>query len=340
MDERYSRQVLFAGIGAEGQERLARARALIVGCGALGSAQAQLLARAGVGHLRIVDRDFVEPSNLQRQLLFEEDDARRALPKAIAARGRIAAINSGIEVEPHVADVDAGNIAALARDCDVILDGGDNFEIRFLVNDLSVRDGIPWVYGAAVGSHGLMMPVLPGTTPCLRCVFEDAPPAGTSPTCDTAGVIGPIIGLVASLQAAEALKILAGRREAVTPGLVIADVWEGRLDRMEAGAGPSDACPACAKRRFDFLEGERGSRADVLCGRRSVQISPAVRGDVDLPALRARLEAFGEVVVNDFLLRARLGEQELTVFRDGRVIVGGTTDEALARSLVSRYVGL
>jgi len=339
VDDRYSRQVLFHGLGAEGQAALGASRALLVGCGALGSLLAQILVRAGVGALRIADRDFVEPSNLQRQLLFDEDDARRSLPKAVAARDALGRINSGVSVEGIVADVGPGNIASLAEDCSLILDGSDNFEIRFLVNDYSVCHGVPWIYGAAVGSTGLVMPVLPGKTPCLRCVFEEAPPPGSTPTCDTAGVIAPVIGVVASLQAAEALKILSGHTAQVLRGLVSVDVWDGRLERFPVGEAPSASCPACAERRFEHLRGDRAASAAVLCGRRSVQITPVNRQRVDLAALAGRLEPLGATTRNDYLVRARLGEHEITVFSDGRAIIGGTTDEATARALYARYVG-
>ena len=343
MDDRYSRQELFAGIGPGGQQRLGAASALLVGCGALGSVTAELLVRAGVGRLRVVDRDFVEPSNLQRQLLFDETDARDAMPKAAAAERRLRAINSAVTVEGIVADVEAGNLARLASACDLILDGSDNFEVRYLLNDFSVKTGRPWIYAAAVGSHGLTMNVFPGETACLRCLFDAPPPPGSSPTCDTAGVVGPVIGVIASLQSAEALKFLAGRRDSMSRDLVSVDVWDGRIDRLGAG-GPVAGCPACGERRFDWLEGTAASATTRLCGRGSVQILPsggqgAGQGP-DLEGLAARLSAVGEVTVNRFLVRARIAPHELTVFADGRAIVGGTSDPAVARALYARFVGL
>jgi len=336
--ERYSRQILFEGIGADGQRRLGASRALIVGCGALGSAQVEMLARAGVGRLRIVDRDFVEGSNLQRQTMFTERDARERTPKAVAAARRVAEINSEVAVEAEVADVNQSNVERLVEGCDVVLDGTDNFATRFLVNDACVKHGVAWVYGAAVGSYGVTLTVRPHVTPCLRCVFPEVPAAGSAPTCDTAGVIMPIISVVAAVQVTEALKLLTGSVENLHGGLMQFDVWRNEWRRISAGARAPD-CPACALGRFESLEAEAGDLATVLCGRDAVQVSPRGAVALDLDALAARLRAAGEVKSNEYLVRLRAGEYELTVFRDARAIVRGTDDAAVARSVYARYVG-
>jgi adenylyltransferase/sulfurtransferase len=336
--ERYSRQILFEGVGAEGQRRLGASRALVVGCGALGSAQVETLARAGVGRLRVVDRDFVEESNLQRQTMFTERDARERTPKAVAAARRVAEINSEVAVEAEVADVNQSNVERLVEGCDVVLDGTDNFATRFLVNDACVKLGVPWVYGAAVGSYGVTLTVRPRVSPCLRCVFPEVPAAGSAPTCDTAGVIMPIISVVAAVQVAEALKLLTGNVESLHGGLMQFDVWRNEWRRISAGARAPD-CPACALGRFESLEAEAADVATVLCGRDAVQVSPRAAASLDLEALAKRLSAAGEVKSNEYLVRLRAGGYELTVFRDARAIVRGTDDAAVARSVYARYVG-
>jgi adenylyltransferase/sulfurtransferase len=336
--ERYSRQILFEGIGAEGQRRLAASCALVVGCGALGSAQVEMLARAGVGRLRIVDRDFVEESNLQRQTMFDERDARERTPKAVAAARRVAEINSEVAVEAEVADVNQSNVERLVEGCDVVLDGTDNFGTRFLINDACVKLGVPWVYGAAVGSYGVTLTIRPHVGACLRCVFPEVPAAGSAPTCDTAGVIMPIISIVAAVQVAEALKLLTGHVENLHGGLMQFDVWRNEWRRISAGARAAD-CPACALGRFESLEAEAGDVTTVLCGRDAVQVSPRVAASLDLEALAARLSAAGEVKSNEYLVRLRAGGYELTVFRDARAIVRGTEDVSVARSVYARYVG-
>ncbi len=338
MQERYSRQILFEPIGKAGQERLLASRVLIVGCGALGSAQAEALARAGVGHLRIADRDFVEWSNLQRQTMFTEEDARNRLPKAIACRKRIASINSEIEVEPEVTDVSHSNIENLIADCDVVLDGTDNFATRYLINDACVKHNIAWVYGAAVASYGVTMTIRPQQTPCLRCIFEEAPPAASAPTCDTAGVIMPIISVVAAVQITEALKILTGHDESLHNSLMQFDVWRNEWRRIALGK-PSAECRTCALNIYETLEAETPDTAAILCGRDAVQISHAQKTKVDLAALALKLRAAGEVNVNEYLLRFRAGDYELTVFQDARAIIRGTHDIATARSLYARYIG-
>jgi len=333
--ERYSRQILFAGIGEKGQEALLRSRTVMVGCGALGSFQAAALARAGAGDLTIIDRDYVEPSNLQRQWLFEEADACQALPKAAAAERRIAAINSSIHVRGIVADLTASNASELLGDADLILDGTDNFETRYLINDFAVSRGIPWIYGAAVGSYGLSIPVLPGRTACLRCVYP-TPPGGVQPTCETAGVLNVIASLIASYQLADALKILCGRPDLVRPRITRVEIWEGGTRQTEAPPRDPD-CPTCGRREFPYLEESR--RAPVtLCGRNAVQVHERER-PIDLTALKGRLEPLGEVRANEFALRFLNAPYEMTVFPDGRAIIKGTSDPGIARSLYARYIG-
>jgi molybdopterin/thiamine biosynthesis adenylyltransferase len=332
---RYSRQELFAGIGPAGQERLRAARVLIVGCGALGSCLAEMMTRAGLGSVTVVDRDYVEPSNLQRQSLFEEEDARRGLPKAVAVEARLRRINSEVAVRGIVADLTAENAEALVRDADLVLDGTDNFETRFLVNDVCVRLGVPWVYGACVGSYGLAMLVRPGKTPCLRCVLGERPAPGSSPTCDTAGVVGPIVHVVAGLQGAEALKLLAGRTESLLPGMASVDLWQGAFDVMDM-RGMAPRCPGCTEGRFE--EPEPAGSA-VLCGRDAVQVRAPRGAAVDLAALAERLRAAGAVSRNEYLVRFTAADADLVVFADGRAIVKGVHDPALARTLYAKYVG-
>lgn len=333
--ERYSRQILFPGIGERGQEALLAARATIVGCGALGSFHAAALARAGVGRLTIIDRDFVETSNLHRQWLFEEQDALDALPKAVAASRRLAAINSSVQVQPVVEDLTPSNAHELLHDTDLILDGTDNFETRYLLNDYAVSTGIPWIYGAAVASYGLVMPVLPGLTACLRCVYV-SPPAGAQPTCDTAGVLNVTASAIASLQSAAALRILCGDRDGVRARITTIDVWTGAIRQTEP-AERDPECPACARREFPYLNAE--NRGPVrLCGRDAVQVHERAR-PIDLALLKARLEPLGTVRANEFALRFFPKPYELTVFPDGRAIVKGTSDLGIARSLYARYIG-
>ncbi len=333
--ERYSRQILFPGIGERGQEALLGSHAAIVGCGALGSFHAAALARAGVGTITIVDRDYVEPCNLHRQWLFEEADAAEAMPKAAAAARHIARINSKVRVHGVVADLTPSNIEELLGAADIILDGTDNFETRYLINDFAVSRGIPWIYGAAVGSYGLTMPVIPGKSACLRCVYPD-PPAGAQPTCETAGVLNVIVSAVASLQVADALRILSGRDEAVRTRITTMDVWNGGIRQTDTPARDPD-CPSCGRREFRYLQ--EASRPPVtLCGRNAVQIQERA-GPVDLAALRTRLEPLGQVRANEFALRFFVAPYEMTVFADGRAIIKGTSDTGLARSLYARYVG-
>jgi molybdopterin-synthase adenylyltransferase len=337
-DERYSRQVLFQGIGAEGQARLAASRVVVVGCGALGAVQTSLLVRAGVGELRIIDRDFVEASNLQRQFLFDEEDVRSVLPKAVAAERKLRLFNSLVQVEGLVEDVNAASIERLLAGYDLIVDATDNFDARFLINDYAVKNGMPWIYGACVGSYGLTFPILPGETACLRCIFESAPPAGVSPSCDTAGVIGPIVAVIAGMQSAEALKILTGRRDSVNRKITTVDLWENRREAIDLPR-PMPDCPCCAHREFPYLDGILGADATTLCGRNSVQIRRRDGTRIDLDELAQKLEPIGRLEKNRFLMRAEIEGYKLTVFADGRAIVQGTYDLAVAKSLYSRYIG-
>lgn len=338
MDERYSRQILFKGIGREGQARLLQARVLIIGCGALGSAQAESLARAGVGHLRIVDRDFVEASNLQRQTMFTERDATERTPKAIAAANHIAEFANGVVVEAEIADVNYSNIERLIKDCDLVLDGTDNFATRYLINDACVKHNLNWIYGAAVGSYGVTMTIRPHTTACLRCVFEEAPPAAASPTCDTAGVIMPIISVVSAVQVAEALKLLTGQTESLHGALMQFDVWQNEWRKINPGP-PAPKCLTCSLGQFNTLAPGTGEFAAVLCGRNAVQVSPAQATHIDFAQLAARLEPTGDVKFNDYLLRFRTDDFEMTVFQDARSIIRGTSEIPVARSLYAKFIG-
>jgi adenylyltransferase/sulfurtransferase len=334
-DERYSRQILFRGIGAAGQKRLATARVAVVGCGATGSAVSTLLARAGVGTLRIIDRDYVEPSNLQRQTLFDEADARESVPKAVAAARRIAAFNSQIVVEPEVADLTPENIDSLLAGAELILDGTDNFETRYLVNDYAVRMSVPWIYAAAVGSYGVTLNVIPGASACLACVFPDSP-RGIVETCETAGVLNSAVNLVASIEASEALKFLVGATEEIRRTLLSWDVWTNERAEIQAGK-PRAGCRACGERDFVHLEGE-GRPHITLCGRNSVQIHERHR-PVDFGEMSERLKPHGTVRHNDFVLKFWREPYEMTLFSDGRAIIKGTTDPGVARSLYARFVG-
>jgi adenylyltransferase/sulfurtransferase len=340
--ERYSRQILFSEIGEAGQQRLLESSAVIVGCGALGTALANLLVRAGVGKLRIVDRDFVEPSNLQRQTLFEESDAQEALPKAVAAERRLRAINSGVLVEGIVADVGPKNAEDLLRGFPLILDGTDNFETRFLLNDAAIHLNVPWIYAAVVASYGVTLTVRPGETACLACALESesangSGTTGTEDTCDTVGVLGAAAGVIASIEAAEAIKLLVGKSESAGGRLVSFDVWSGRFQSVRVARNPE--CRACARHDFRYLEGEAQPHL-TMCGRDSVQIHER-RRQLDLSALGKRIApTVTEVRENGFLLRFRVPPYEMTVFADGRAIIKGTRDTSVARSLYARYIGV
>lgn len=356
---RYHRQMLLPGIGDSGQRRLSGSTALILGCGALGTVSADMLARAGVGHLVIVDRDFIELTNLQRQVLFDEQDVADALPKAEAARRKLAKINSQVKVTAIVDDINHTNIERFATGADIIVDGLDNFETRYLANDCAVKHGIPYMYGGAVGTTGMSLAVLPHTansnsaweqatagnlaSPCFRCLFEEAPAPGTSPTCDTIGVLGPIVSVIANFQSAEAIKVLTGNFAAVSRTMLNIDIWSNTITQLKVDkARDNGNCPACRQRSFEFLAGKAGSRSTSLCGRNAVQLTHRQNeGRVNLEEMARRLAAHGTVTVNEFMLRAAVNDNayELTVFADGRAIVKGTDDASMARSVYAKFVG-
>jgi len=327
-------------IGQEGQQRLLRARVLLCGCGALGSVLANTLVRAGVGFLRIVDRDFLELNNLQRQVLYDEQDVADGVPKVVAAEARLRRINSQVQIEAVVADVDHTNVERLMDGMDMLLDGTDNFETRFLLNDAAVKHQMPWVYGGCIGSEGQTMTIVPGHTPCLRCLMQDAPPPGSTPTCDSAGILAPIINVIASIQACEALKILTGHLEAISRALQVFELWDNRIRQVGLDSLREHVdCPACQGREFPWLEGRRGSHTAVLCGRNSVQLSYPDRHPMDLEQLARKLEGVGQVTRNRFLLRVEVDRYKITVFADGRAIVGGTDDVSEARTVHAKYIG-
>jgi len=333
--EKYSRQILFPPIGADGQKKLLESKAMILGCGALGTAQANALARAGVGTLRIVDRDFVEESNLQRQILFDEADARERLPKAIAAARKLKEINSEIDVEGVVEDAEYRNIERLVNGFQVILDATDNFEARYLLNDVSAKLALPWIYGAVVASYGMTMTILPGSTACLACLFP-SPPSGSIETCDTVGVISPAVSWVAAIQVTEALKILLGRRQELHGAMLAYDIWKNQLQEVRPRRDPH--CRVCSAKEFAHLN-RTGPTHTSLCGRDSVQIHAPASRRLDLVELKTRLEQFGRVRANEFLLIFSVDAFELTIFPDGRAIIKGTHDPAVARSVYAKYIG-
>ncbi len=336
LHEKYSRQMLFRGIGPHGQQRLLASRVVIIGCGAIGAATANLLVRAGVGQVRLIDRDFVEPSNLQRQTLFEESDARDSLPKALAAQRKLRAINSDIQVEGFVADLNPSNATELLSGFPLILDGTDNFETRFLINDFAVSSGTPWIYAAAVSSYGVSLTIRPGHSACLACLLDSSWGIGFEDTCETIGILGPAVNLIASLQSTEAIKFLSGQEESCHGRLLSCDVWSGRFQSIVPPRNPQ--CRACARGDFSYLAGQAQPHI-TLCGRDSVQIHERHR-ELDLPALERHLGAtVRDLRQNGFLLRFRVPPYEMTVFPDGRAMIKGTTDPAVARSLYAKYLG-
>jgi adenylyltransferase/sulfurtransferase len=337
-DDRYSRQIRFTPIGAAGQQKIANARVALIGAGALGTVSAELLVRAGVGFLRIIDRDFVELSNLQRQSLYDEDDVRNNLPTAIAAGAKLKRINSTVHIEPIVDDVNPSTVEDYIKDVDLVLDALDNFETRFVINDACAKHLRPWIYSSAVGSYGLVMPIVPAKSPCLRCMIGSLPAPGSSPTCDTAGVIGPITHIIASIQVAEALKWITGTGETKDLQLITYDVWTHRFHRMSLGADVMKECPVCAEGRFDYLNGAP-LRTVTLCGRNAVQLIPAIRSNLEFSQLSDAIGDSGIVQYNEFLLRWSSPPFELTLFKDGRAIVKGTEDPGTARSVYTKIVG-
>lgn len=339
---RYSRQVLFGPIGEAGQARMRAARVTLIGCGALGTALADILVRAGVGFLRIIDRDFVELNNLQRQTLFDETDATEGIPKAIAAAERLSRVNSDVIVEPVVADAHAGNIEAFIQGANLILDGTDNFETRYLINDAAVKHAIPWIYGACVAAEGMVMPILPRVTPCLRCVFDRPPPPGTGQTCDTAGILGPVVQIVAALQAIEALKVLTDHLDDLIRRLVQINVWSGEFQTFEMQRAYDDGeCPCCKHAVFDYLDGRETGQSVSLCGRGAVQVRPPSDRIVDLNAIAEKVSAVAKTPpkVNRYLLRFEVERYRFTLFRDGRAIIQGASEPDEGRSAYARYIG-
>lgn len=337
IQDRYSRQTLFAGIGQDGQRRLAGASVVIIGCGAMGSALANNLARAGVGRLRLIDRDFVEINNLQRQTLYDEADAASALPKAVAAANRLRAINSDISIEPIVSDFTADNALDLLAGADLALDGSDNFEARYLLNDACLKLGMPWIYSGVIAAYGVSMTVLPHATACLRCVFPERPLPGTTPTCDTAGILNGIVAAIGGVTSTEALKLLTGS-EQLARGMYWMDLWENSSERIELPRQPD--CPACGLGEYEFLDAALTEESATLCGRNAVQVRPMQSGaTLDLVDLARRLSPLGSVTVNAYLLRAQLDGYEVTVFPDARAIIKGVTEPSVARTLYARYIG-
>jgi molybdopterin/thiamine biosynthesis adenylyltransferase len=342
MDSRYSRQQLFKPIGELGQQRLLQSRIAIVGMGALGTVLANHMVRAGVGYVRIIDRDFVEWSNLQRQMLYDEDDARNSSPKAEAAKIKLQKINSDIKIDAHVTDLNPTNAERLLSDVNLVLDGTDNFSIRFLINDVCIKHHIPWVYGGAVSSRGVTMTVIPTQTPCLRCIFGQAPAQGSSETCDTAGVIGPIIHIVASYQSTEAIKLLVNDTESLHGKMIQTDLWNHHYSAIDMSKARKTDCPCCVNRQFDYLEHAlEEDTLQSLCGRNAVQITPIKSTTLELNEWAERLKRIGHVEINPYLLKFHVNEDlRMILFPDGRVMIQGTDDLVKAKSLYSRYIGM
>ena len=338
--DRYSRQVRFFGLGTAGQRRLMESKVTICGCGALGTVLANHLVRAGVGRVRIVDRDFIETHNLQRQILFDEQDVADNLPKAEAAARKLRAINGQVTIEPVVTDIDHTNILDLVSDADLILDGTDNFETRYLINDAAVKLNKPWIFGGVIGSEGQTATIIPGETPCIRCLVESSPPPGMTPTCETAGVLGPAVAIIASFEAVEAIKLLSGARDALNKDLIMVDIWEWSFRRLKiAGLLGKVDCPCCQHRKFEWLDGTLGSNTTTLCGRNAVQIATRRAEPLDFREMAGRLAPLGDVRHNAFMLRFAAEGHEFTVFPDGRAIIKGTNDLARARTLYAQFVG-
>jgi len=336
--DRYSRQTLFGPIGKEGQQQLLASSVAIIGCGALGTILANNLCRAGIGRMVIADRDYIELNNLQRQILFDEDDIARRLPKAIAAAERLRRVNSEIKIEALVEDINADGIESLVQSVDLVLDATDNFETRYLLNDVSVKYARPWIYSGVIASYGVTMNIIPGDTPCLRCIFPEIPMPGTTPTCDTAGVLNGIVGAIAGVASTEAIKLLL-KSEKVSRAMFWMDLWENTSERIELPRQLD--CPACGQHHYEFLDSLSGMNSTSLCGRNAVQVRGGRRGDhIHLPDLASRLQPAGQVTYNDYLLRFLVDSYELTIFPDARAIIKGTDDEQVARSVYARYVGM
>lgn len=338
MTERYSRQARFAGIGSAGQGRIESFKVAVAGCGALGSVSSEMLVRGGFGHVRVIDRDYLEENNLQRQSLFSEDDVEKGLPKAIAARTRLRQINSNVKIEGVVEDLNSSTIDDLCRGFDLIIDGTDNFETRFLLNDWSVRNGVPWIYGAVLGSYGIAFPVLPGQGPCLQCVFEQAPPVGSMDTCETAGVLAPVVHMISSFQVTHALKLAVQDEPEKSTGIFQVDIWQDTWRTLDLPKRRDD-CACCVLGRFDYLENRATSLESRLCGRGAIQIRPGRDSEIDWTRIRKRLSEYTSGPSNQYVLRFTADDLDLALFRDGRAIIKGTSDPARARSIYSRYIG-
>jgi adenylyltransferase/sulfurtransferase len=343
MDEnlnRYSRQILFSEIGEEGQKKLRDSSVVLVGCGALGTVVANNLVRAGIGNLKIIDRDFVELNNLQRQILFDEEDVRKNIPKAIAAVEKLKRINSQVKLEGVVTDVNFTNAQSVIEGSNLLVDGTDNFEVRFLLNDACVKANIPWIYGSCIGSYGMTMNIIPGKTPCFRCLFESCPLPGMAPTCDTIGVISPIVNIIAAIETTETIKYLTGNFETLNKDLIVIDVWEGSFDKFNIiDRKDKFDCLCCKQRKFESLEAKEGSSITSLCGRNAVQITQKSAARVDLKEIAERLKNSGKVTVNKYLLKFSIGQYEINLFPDSRAIIKGTNDFSVARGLYAKYIG-
>jgi len=338
-EERYARQTHFAGIGKEGQSKLAKSRVLIIGCGGLGSVTAELLARAGVGYIKIIDRDFLQLSNLQRQFLFDEQDIRDGLPKAVAAKRKLQHINSTIAIDAHVDDVNRFNIENLIKGIDLVIDSTDNFQTRFLINDACVKNQIPWIFGACAASYGQTMNIIPKRTPCLRCLIEKIPDINSTPTSETVGIIGPIVTTIAAIQCSEALKILTGTLDYSNQKLLIIDLWENNIEYADISKVKHDhQCPVCDFKQFSFLSGKYSSSYISICGSNAVQILPFEKTDVDLKNLAIKLSEFGDPIYSEYFIKYEIDDYELAIFPDGRVIINGTTDTGIARGLYDKCV--
>lgn len=335
---RYRKQILLREIGAEGQDRLGKSRAVVIGCGALGTVIANSLVRMGTGSIVIVDRDYIETDNLHRQILFDGDDVSENLPKAVAAARKLSRINPTITIEPVVADINAGNIEDIVRGADCVIDGTDNFETRFLINDACHRLGIPWVYGGVVSTYGMSFTIIPGETACFRCFMRDAPKPGTSETCDTVGVLATAVSIVASIETTEAVKILSGRRADLQGKLVNVDVWNGVWESFELKKDRS--CPLCGHGKYDYLDARVSSKTVSLCGRNAMQITPGRKSVMDFKDMAQRLERAGSVHYNEHILKFSADGIEISLFRDGRAILKGVTDEAAAKTAFSKYIGI
>ncbi|MFQ5963419.1 MAG: ThiF family adenylyltransferase [Candidatus Scalinduaceae bacterium] len=339
--DRYSRQILLRHIGTERQRELTKSNAVVIGCGALGSVSSSYLTRAGVGHIKIIDRDFIEENNLQRQILFDEVDIKENLPKAIAAQKKLQKINTKINIEGIVADVNYANIEELTKGADIILDGTDNFETRFLVNDICVKDNIPWIYGACIESKGLTMNIIPSKTPCLRCIFETLPQMGTFPTCDSAGIIGTIASIIASIQVTEAIKILTRDFKSLRKTLLKVDVWDTKFKQLDVSdLKRLNNCPTCKTHNYEFLDAKDGVLTTLLCGKNAVQVMYRNIGKINFKQLAQRLRPIADISYNDFMLKFKIKDHDFTVFPDGRAIITGTSDASIAKSLYSKYIGM